>query len=269
MNYQDFIKYFKNRTKIDLNLYKEAQMKRRLETFIAAEIGEVNYSAFIDKLNKDKDLFSRLKDRITINVTEFYRNPNVWNRIKDVVIPELIKDKKTLTIWSAACSSGEEPYSLAMLLNEHFKNINWKILATDLDETILNKASRGIYGEYQISSLDPKLKEKYFTEVDLSNAKHGDGFVSGESIYEISKDLKKKVVFKQHNLLADEFPKDVDLILCRNVVIYFTEESKAVLYEKFYNTLRKDGMIVIGSTEHIANYSKIGFDKFEDWIFKK
>lgn len=269
MNYQDFIIYFKKKTKIDLNLYKEAQMKRRLETFIAAEIGKVDYAAFIERLNKDSELFGKLKDRITINVTEFYRNPKIWENIKDKVIPELVKDKKTITIWSAACSSGEEPYSLAMLLNEHFKNVNWKILATDLDETILNKASRGIYGDYQISSLDASLKTKYFKQVDSSIAKPGDGFVSGENIYEISKDLKKKITFKQHNLLADEFPKDVDLILCRNVVIYFTEESKAELYVKFYNSLRKDGMIVIGNTEHITNYSKIGFEKFGDWIFKK
>lgn len=269
MNYQNFVEYFKKKTRIDLNLYKEQQMRRRLETFIVSEIGVLDYSLFIDKLNTDVGLFGRLKDRITINVTEFYRNPNMWDKLKTNVLPELIKDNKNLTIWSAACSSGEEPYSLAMLLNENFKNINWKIIATDIDERVLDKATRGVYGDFQMSSLDSKLKETYFTKANPSKVKESDGFMSSESIYEISNDLKRKISFRQHNLLADIFPKEVDLILCRNVVIYFTEETKAELYKKFYSALRKGGMIAIGNTEHIVNYSSIGYEKFDDWVFRK
>lgn len=269
MNYNDFIEYFNRKTRIDLSLYKEQQMRRRLETFIISEIGELDYALFIERLNKDRELFSKLKDRITINVTEFYRNPQVWDKIKTSVMPHLIKTKKKITIWSAACSTGEEPYSLAMLLKENFGNINWTILATDIDETVLDKAKRGVYGDYQLSSLDKKLRDKYFSKAVPANIKASDGFISSENIYQISDEVKKNIKFKHHNLLADPFPTDVDLILCRNVVIYFTEECKAELYKKFYQTLSKDGLIVIGNTEHIVNHSKIGFEKFEDWIFKK
>lgn len=269
--YEDFIDYFYKKTKINLALYKENQMKRRIETFIEQEIGSVDYSEFMDKLDKDKDLLFRFKDRITINVTEFFRNPTIWNTIETTVLPQLIKTAKNnkITIWSAGCSSGEEPYSLAMLLSEKFTDLNWKIIATDLDITVLNKCKVGQYGSFQIANLDDKLKKKYFKEVKDADIKNPEGFITGEEVYEIDSKLRSKIEFKQQNLLEDRFPQNVDLILCRNVVIYFTEETKSELYQKFCDSLRQDGMLVIGSTEQIVDYRGKGFSKAADWTFVK
>lgn len=270
-SYEDLISFFYKKTKINLALYKEGQMRRRIETFIAQEIREVNYKEFIDKLDKDKDLLDRFKDRITINVTEFYRNPNMWDNLKTNIIPYLLKtgNKRKITIWSAGCSTGEEPYSLAMLLDDDFPNVDWKIVATDLDALVLKKCQAGRYGLYQVSTLDEDKKKKYFEEVPTSKINSSEGFLSTEKVFEISSNLKKRIEFKQHNLLEDSFPKDVDLILCRNVVIYFTEETKNELYQRFSKSLRQDGVLVIGNTEHIVDYGSKGFEKMADWTFKR
>lgn len=270
-NYEDLVSFFYKKTKINLALYKENQMKRRIETFIAQEIGDVDYKSFIERLDKDVDLLNRFKDRITINVTEFYRNPNMWDNLRANVIPYLLKTskKKKLNIWSAGCSTGEEPYSLAMLLEDEFSHVEWKILATDLDELVLKKCKSGRYSLYQVDTLDEKKKKKYFKEVPSSQISHSEGFLSSEKVFEISPELRKNIEFKQHNLLEDKFPSDVDLILCRNVVIYFTEDTKSELYQRFSNSLRQDGILVIGNTEHIVDYRNKGFEKMADWTFKK
>lgn len=270
-NYEDLVSFFYKKTKINLALYKENQMKRRIETFIAQEIGDVDYKSFIERLDKDIDLLNRFKDRITINVTEFYRNPNMWDNLRANVIPYLLKTskKKKLNIWSAGCSTGEEPYSLAMLLEDEFSHVEWKILATDLDELVLKKCKSGRYSLYQVDTLDEKKKKKYFKEVPSSQISSSEGFLASEKVFEISPELRKNIEFKQHNLLEDKFPSDVDLILCRNVVIYFTEDTKSELYQRFSNSLRQDGILVIGNTEHIVDYRSKGFEKMADWTFKK
>lgn len=270
-NYEDLVSFFYKKTKINLALYKENQMKRRIETFISQEIGEVDYNDFINKLDRDKDLLDRFKDRITINVTEFYRNPNMWDNLRSNVIPYLLKTTKNkkLTIWSAGCSTGEEPYSLAMLLDDEYPNTDWKILATDLDEFVLKKSKAGRYSSYQVNTLDEKKKKKYLKEVPSSQISSSEGFLSSETVFEISPELKKKIEFKQHNLLEDKFPTDIDLILCRNVVIYFTEETKSELYQRFSNSLRHEGVLIIGNTEHIVDYRSKGFEKMADWTFNK
>lgn len=269
--YKSLIDFFYKKTKIDLSLYKEGQMKRRIETFIQQEIGSVDYNKFIDKLSKDKDLLDRFKERITINVTEFFRNPGVWANIENNVIPKLIKDSNSnkLTIWSAGCSSGEEPYSLAMLLSEKFPKVKWKIIASDLDATVLEKCKSGQYGKSQISTLDGVFKDKYFTQVKDSEVKNPDWFMLNEPVFQIDSKLRRNIEFRQHNLLQDQFPKDVDLILCRNVVIYFTEETKAELYINFCKSLRQGGVLVIGSTEQIINHKEKGYEKMADWTFVK
>ena len=226
---------------------------------------------FINKLDRDKDLLDRFKDRITINVTEFYRNPNMWDNLRSNVIPYLLKTTKNkkLTIWSAGCSTGEEPYSLAMLLDDEYPNTDWKILATDLDEFVLKKSKAGRYSSYQVNTLDEKKKKKYLKEVPSSQISSSEGFLSSETVFEISPELKKKIEFKQHNLLEDKFPTDIDLILCRNVVIYFTEETKSELYQRFSNSLWHEGVLIIGNTEHIVDYRSKGFEKMADWTFNK
>ena len=151
-----------------------------------------------------------------------------------------------MRIWSAGCSNGSEPYTLAILLNELAPGRNHYIVATDLDRTILMKArARGPYSADDTRNVSPELKAKYFDTV-------GNQFFIKEGI-------GKKVTFKEQNMLTDPFENNFDLIVCRNVIIYFTLEAKDTLYKRFYGGLRAGGLLFLGGTEMIPRPSEIGF----------
>src|SRR5699024_10252812 len=130
-DYYSFINNIHNKLDIDLYLYKENQMKRRLTT-LRNKRGFSNFKTYYEALRKDEQLLEEFIDRITINVTEFYRNPKRWDVLQKDIFPKLIKQSQTLNIWSAACSTGEEPYSIALMLTEYFPHVSFNILATDL-----------------------------------------------------------------------------------------------------------------------------------------
>lgn len=224
-NYEKFKKDVFALTTIDLNAYKEKQMRRRINTLIAKNKLD-DYDAYIKLIRQDKEKFDQFVNFLTINVSEFYRNPEQWSYLDKEVFPELIKTfGRSLKIWSAACSTGDEPYSLVMALSKHVSLANIKIIATDIDKQVLDKARMGLYSEKSIASVPEEFKKKYFTQVGSS--------------YKIADEIKRCVEFKEHNLLKDPYPRDVNLIVCRNVVIYFTEEAKDEIYKKFYDSLKK------------------------------
>lgn len=242
-------------TAIDLNCYKEKQMKRRIDTLITKN-KIVGYDKYVQGLKTDKALFEEFVNYITINVSEFYRNPDQWKLMDEQVFPELIeKFGKNLKIWSAACSTGDEPYSLVMALSRHLPLNNIKIFATDLDKQVISKAKVGLYSEKSIVSVPADLKKKYFTQVGPS--------------YKISDEIKARVEFKEHNLLRDTYPTDCHLIVCRNVLIYFTEEAKEEVFRKYYKSLAKGGVLFIGSTEQIINYKEIGYERKNSFFYQK
>lgn len=242
-------------TKIDLNFYKEKQMRRRIDT-LATKNGAKSYDEFVQMIKTDKDKFEQFVNFLTINVSEFYRNPDQWKLMDEQVIPKIIKEqKRPIKIWSAACSTGDEPYSLAMAFSKHIPLSDIKILATDIDKQVIEHAKVGLYAEKSIAAVPDDLKKKYFTKIGNS--------------YQISDDIKKCVTFKEHNLLKDTYPKDYDLILCRNVVIYFTDEAKDMIYKNFFNSLKTHGVLFIGSTEQISNYKDIGFNRMSSFYFEK
>lgn len=242
-------------TKIDLSAYKEKQMKRRIDTLIAKNsiVGYDKYIAFI-KANEAK--FEEFVTYLTINVSEFYRNPDQWQVMEKEIIPELIENfGKNLRIWSAACSTGDEPYSLVMALSRHIPLEQIKVYATDLDKQVISKAKTGLYVEKSIANVPEDLKKKYFTKVGLS--------------YQISEDIKKRVEFSQHNLLKDSYKDGWHMIICRNVLIYFTEEAKDEIFIKFQKSLAKKGVLFIGSTEQIINYKDIGYNRKNSFFYEK
>lgn len=242
-------------TTIDLNCYKEKQMKRRIDTLIAKN-KIVGYDKYVQALKTDKRLFEEFVNYITINVSEFYRNPEQWKILDQTVIPELVgKFGKNLKIWSAACSTGDEPYSLVMALSRHIPLNQIKIYATDLDKQVIAKAKVGLYAEKSIAAVPDDLKKKYFTQVGPS--------------YKISDEIKARVEFKEHNLLKDAYPTDYHMIVCRNVLIYFTEEAKDEVFRKYYKSLASGGILFIGSTEQIMNYKDIGFDRKSSFFYVK
>ncbi|WP_096270459.1 CheR family methyltransferase [Paucisalibacillus globulus] len=253
-DYQLFTEKVYSKLGIDLKKYKEAQMKRRL-TSLRDKRGYKDFITYFKAINDDLNLLHEFMDRITINVSEFYRNPKRWEVLKDSVIPLIIKNKQELTIWSAACSTGEEPYSIAMLLSEYFPKLKTTIIATDIDEKVLEKAKQGMYSEQALKELPTNLKVKYFKEI-------GNQFVVDSAI-------KRKVTFKKHNLLEDKYPNDVDLIICRNVLIYFTDNAKDTIYQNFSNALTNNGILFVGSTEQIFSPNKFRLALLDTFFYQK
>ena len=253
-NYEKFKGDVFKLTNIDLNCYKEKQMKRRIDTLITKNKID-SYDKYVELIKKDKEKFEQFINFLTINVSEFYRNPDQWKLLDKDVFPLLLSKSKSLKIWSAACSTGDEPYSLVMALSRHLPLSNIRIIATDIDKQVLQQAKVGLYNEKSIASVPDDLKKKYFTKVGAS--------------YQISDEIKRCVQFKEHNLLKDPYPKDCDLIVCRNVVIYFTDDAKNEIYQKFHASLKSQGVLFIGSTEQIMNYKEIGFERMSSFFFQK
>ncbi|WP_027417490.1 CheR family methyltransferase [Aneurinibacillus terranovensis] len=253
-DFLQFIEKVKKKTGIDLALYKEAQMKRRL-TSLRMKRGFNDFSGFFEGMVKNPELFNEFLDRMTINVSEFFRNPSRWKVLETKIIPRLLKEKGKIKCWSAACSTGEEPYSLAMLFSRFMPLSQVDITATDLDEGAIAKAKRGLYAERSLQDAPPDLVNKYFRKEP--------------PMFAISDEIKRVIKFKKHNMLADPFDKNYDLIVCRNVMIYFTEEAKNELYHKFSDSLRPGGVLFVGSTEQIFQPQQYRFESEDTFFYKK
>ncbi len=254
-DYESFKFQILKMTGIDLSAYKEKQMKRRIDALIT-KYEAADYDSFVLLLKKDREIYETFVGYLTINVSEFYRNPDQWKYMDDIVIPELIrKFGKNLKIWSAACSTGDEPYSLVMALSKHIPIDQITITATDIDKQILAKAKVGIYAEKSVAGVPIDLRKRYFEKI-------GDA-------YKISDEIKNRVVFRQHNLLADPYPKDYHMIVCRNVLIYFTEEAKDAVFQKFCHSLVPTGILFIGNTEQIITYKEMGYERKSSFFYCK
>ena len=254
---EDYIKFkslIYKKTGIDLSLYKEKQMKRRIGS-LAKRNNFQSFEEYYFAMMKNDELYNEFINYITINVSEFYRNPGQWQILEKEIIPELLSTRKTLKIWSAACSTGEEPYSMVMLLTKFMDLNQIKVLATDIDKGAIQKAKIGLYREKSLQNLPAEFRKKFFTKEN--------------DFYKISEDVKKRVEFGYLNLLSDVFPSGCDLILCRNVLIYFTEEAKHALYPKFYSALNKGGILFVGSTEQIILSHRYNFMPVKTFFYQK
>lgn len=257
-DYEEFKKAFYEHSSIDLNLYKEKQMKRRLTSLVERN----GFSCFMDFFRatlNDQNLYQTFINYLTINVSEFYRNPNQWEILKDVIFPMIIDKKgsiENIKIWSSACSTGDEPYTLVMILSNFFPLSQIRILASDIDLAAIEKAKQGLYPSRSVKDLPAEYLNKYFTRV------------SDES-YKINDEIKKCVSFRQLNLLRDPYPYGMDLIVCRNVLIYFTEEAKSQIYINFNRSLTENGILFLGSTEQIIGANKYGFKPINTFFYQK
>ncbi|GFN37126.1 CheR family methyltransferase [Tepidimicrobium xylanilyticum] len=253
--YEKFKENINNLININLNYYKEKQMKRRI-TSLMNRNGFDDFEEYFKGLKSDKKLLEQFINYLTINVSEFYRNPSQWKVLEMDILPNLISNKnKPLKVWSSACSTGEEPYSLVMLMNKFYDLMDINILATDIDEEALSKAKIGIYSEKALVNLPSNMQSSYFDKVGNS--------------YRIKDEVKKCVEFKKIDLLKDPFPNNVDLILCRNVMIYFTDEAKEILYEKFHRSLSSKGILFVGSTEQIILPERYNFRTVKTFFYTK
>lgn len=252
--YEKFLQDLKKTLDIDLSGYKRPQMERRINTLMRILKVE-NYQEFVQVMKKDKGKFERFLNHLTINVSEFFRNNTQWDVLQNKILPELLSKTQNLRIWSAGCSTGEEPYTLAMILAERFSAGNHTIFATDFDDRVLNKAKEGYYLNKDLMGTPKIYLQKYF-DMDERGGR-------------VKNSLKNMITFQHHNLLKDKFPEKNDLIICRNVVIYFTEETKSMLYKKFSASLRNGGVLFTGSTEQIFNSSNYNLSSVAIFFYKK
>ncbi|MBW7474289.1 protein-glutamate O-methyltransferase CheR [Paenibacillus oenotherae] len=253
-DFNQFTLLFKKRTGINLALYKENQMKRRLSS-LKERKGFRTFIDFYHALDKNERLLHELLEHMTINVSEFYRNAQRWEVLEKHVIPDILTRNRRPKCWSAACSTGEEPYSLALLLTAYLDPKEISILATDIDNSVIEKAKSGIYGAEAVRDVPKPYLNRYFASV------------SGR--YAISEEIKRCVRFKPHNLLADSYEKGLDLIICRNVLIYFTDEAKESLFEKFSQSLRKGGYLFIGGSEQIFQPQRYELEPVDTFFYRK
>jgi chemotaxis protein methyltransferase CheR len=254
LEFQRFVQKVHKKTGLDLSQYKQKQMERRIRSLMKSNNLDSldHYYALIDK---SKEHFEKFMDHLTINVSEFFRNPVQWEYLQKNILLRLAQGKESLNVWSAGCSTGEEPYSLAIILNEAMSHKKFVIHATDLDLEVLRKANIGSYHIKALTNLENRLVAKYFTLQD--------------SNYVVKDELKKNIRFYQNNLLKDQFEKNFDLILCRNVVIYFTEETKFELYKSIFAALKPGGVFFTGNTEQIFRSKEIGFQSIAPFFYQK
>jgi chemotaxis protein methyltransferase CheR len=229
---------------VPLGQYKEPQMKRRLGSLMQRR-GFADWDAFTVAIRMDGALLATVRDTLTINVSEFFRQSDRFDELRDVHLPRLMQSRRALKIWSAGCSIGCEPYTLAMILDGIDPSSPHSIIATDVDVPILARAQAGAgYLPAEVRAVPPALLVKHFTT---------DG-----ATYAVHPALKRRITFKRHDLLSDPYPKDLDMILCRNVVIYFTDDAKKHIYAGFAEALRPGGVLFVGGSEMIMRSQELG-----------
>ncbi len=232
-------------TGIDLSSYKSEQMKRRLCTLMT-RCGSHNLFEYSRLISQDEARRQEFKDFVTINVSEFFRIPDKFEYLRKRIVPALLEGRRRLNVWSAGCSDGCEPYSLAIMLQEMSPLGQWRILATDIDATVLERARRGIYPESQLRNLSGGQLQKYFVPLGKE--------------FRLADQVKKRIEFKIHDLLRSPYEDDLDLIVCRHVLIYFTEDAKDEIFRRFNSSLRTGGVLFVGGTEMIKMPRNMGYD---------
>jgi chemotaxis protein methyltransferase CheR len=230
--------------------FLQARLQKRLQANNLTSY--YRYYKFVtDKTRGQRELLD-LVDSLTINETSFFRNRPQFDLFSDLIIPALLKKKSTedrkLRLWSAGCSRGQEPYSIAMSVLMQEESLNtWdiKILASDISLRMLENAQKGIYSERDTEAISPEVRARYFDKIDEN--------------FHIKQQVKNLVVFDYHNLKHENGLKGLDVIFCRNVMIYFDHEEQSRLIEKFYHGLADDGYLFLGHAESLQGLS----DKFK------
>ncbi len=258
MNAEEF-NYLKKRirklTQFDLDNYGHNQMIRRLDGYIM-RFKVRNVVQYCKLIERDKHELEKLKKFLTINVSEFFRDAVQFRLLQEEILPSLLKKNLGLNIWSAGCSNGAEAYSVAMLLDRLSPYRKHRIMATDIDKVILDHAAAGgPYGAAEVRNVPPALLEKYFTQDD--------------GAFRVVSRIRDKVNFGLHDLTRDRFENDFDLIICRNVVIYFSGETKKILRKKFLDSLKENGILFIGATETMLDARDNGFQRLSACFYRK
>lgn len=271
--FQKILHQIKKNILYDCSDYKIKCLKRRINVRVRATKTE-DYSTYLEYLKNNPDEFEKLAKSLTINVTRFFRNKPVFDIIENRIIDLLIdsrrkKNLKTLYIWSAGCSSGEEAYTLAIIADKVLKKrylsrtISVKIIGTDIDQTSLEKAKAGIFQENSFTETPQEVIRDYFTIIHKKN----------KTYFQIDENIKEMTRFFSLNLVTESPEFSCDLILCRNVLIYFNKDLQEKVFHKLTEATKPGGYIVLGKTETLIGFSLPPdirpFDKKERIYYKQ
>jgi len=254
MDFNEFHRWVHKELGINLSAYKPEQLNRRINSLMA-RVGIKSLDEYTKVIKTNPEQKQKFLDFITINVTEFFRNPELFADLEKQIAKELLPNNNSIKVWSAACSIGCEPYTLGIILDKISPNGRHNIVATDIDDTILSRAKLGEYTQNEMKGVNNSDLSKYFKIKDDK--------------YYIESKIKNMVTFKKHDLILDRYENNFDLIVCRNVVIYFNNDVKQDIYKRFSDSLKKGGLLFVGATESIYNYRDYGFEKASTFIYKK
>jgi len=232
-------------------IYITDTKKYLIENRLSRILQENNLDSFekyleLIKFRSNGNEISRLFDAITTNETYFFREPDQLNVLINKVLPTVLSQKKTMKIWSAACSTGEEPFTISIMLKNKFPSIGqFEIVGSDLSESVLHSAKRAVYNSYSVRNVDASYLSKYFSAADKS--------------YTLNDEIKRTVKFMKVNLIdhtTTRLIRNADIILCRNVLIYFDTKAKQKVISNLYNALNPGGYLIIGSSESLHSVTR-------------
>jgi two-component system, chemotaxis family, CheB/CheR fusion protein len=241
--------YLRRSRGFDFTGYKRTSLSRRIDKRMQA-VGADGYLSYLDHLEVDPEEFTHLFNTILINVTSFFRDPQTWDFLRAEILPRLAEGKpdgEPIRMWSAGCASGEEAYSLAMAtaeaLGPDVVRDRVKIYATDVDDEALNQARQARYSTREVEGVSPELLERYFEG-------NGNGHV-------FSKDLRRSVIFGRHDLIQDAPISRIDLLVCRNTLMYLNSETQSHVLARFSFALREGGYLLLGKAEMLLAHSNL------------
>jgi two-component system CheB/CheR fusion protein len=241
--------FLKHKRGFDFSGYKPTSLMRRIQKRMQM-IEVPTYSDYIDYLEVHPEEFTHLFNTILINVTSFFRDPQAWDFLAQEVLPNIISNRRpgeAIRVWSTGCASGEEAYSIAMLLAEALGESGFlervKIYATDVDEDALGRARLALYSPKEVEPIPGPLLEKYFT------------FSSNQ--YSFSKNLRRLVIFGRNDLIQDAPISRIDLLICRNTLMYFNSEVQSKILARFHFALRDSGYLFLGKAEMLLSHANI------------
>ena len=226
----------------DFRRYRRSSIRRCIERRIA--ISRRSYHTYVELLDSEPLEFNHLFNHLTIKVSEFFRDPVIFRRIEDYVIPMTLRrltvtGSTDLRIWSCGCARGEEPLSMAILINKSLieagVNPDLKLYGTDIDESAINSARKGVFIEDSLRNVDPVMRSQLFQ--------------ASSSAFQIIPQIRNLVTFGVHDIVSHIQLSRMDIILCRNLLIYFEKELQEKVFEKFYYSLKPGGFIVLGKSE--------------------
>lgn len=247
---------------LDVSQYKENYIKRRIAVRMRS-LQLPKYSDYAGYLERNKSEYDILLDKLTINVTQFFRDPEIFVELENTILPDIMKDiKGPLKIWSAGCSTGEEPYSIAISITETAEKLglidfDFEIYATDLDIIAVQKAAAGKYEGRTLDNITQARRNKYFLTDDTN--------------FFIRDSIKQKIKVIKLNLMEPYKKNFFDMVFCRNVIIYFTRELQKTVLGHYYDSLKENGILFLGKTETMLQDYRDRFSciNIKERIFKK